>query len=474
MSGSIVKIGYCPTRRVIFNATAPYAENRKIIPVIENLRKNVQIVHGLDDPMNELLDNEAAAEEMIRRFRAEGVDALFIAACNFGSEILVSRVAKALGVPVLLWGPRDPAPGADGLRERDSQCGMFAIGKVLRRYNVPFTYLVCSAPESEEFKAGFLRFAAVANVVKRYRNMKILQLSTRPTPFMSVICNEGEMLEQFGAETIPVALDDLMRLVDTLKAQPDEEVQEAARLIRQLAKAPTITDENVLTMAAVKVALKQLIAQKGCCCAAVQCWDAFYRITGVMPCVAHSLLADECIPVACETDVMGAMSAALLQAAAFDENPQFFADITVRHPTDDNAELLWHCGPFPYSLRKKSEDCEVIHSYTLKDREPGFCSWQLQDGDITVIRLDGDHGKYQMFIGEAVTTDGPRNQGTYVWIKTKNWPAWERKLVEGPFIHHVTGCYGHYGEILAEACKYFNNVEVCFGDSGDEIMSRWG
>jgi L-fucose isomerase-like protein len=319
-----------------------------------------------------------------------------------------------------------------------------------------------------------MRFAAVANVVKRYRNMRILQISTRPTPFMSVICNEGEMLEQFGAETIPVALDDLLRLADTLKKAPTAEVEEAAKLIRSLAKAPTITDDNVLTMAAIKAALKQLILSNGCCCAAVQCWDAFYRISGVMPCIAHSLLADECIPVACETDIMGAMSAALLQAANFDRSAQFFADITVRHPTDDNAELLWHCGPFPYSLRKTDCDPSVIHSYTLKDREPGFCNWQLKDGDITVIRLDGDHGKYQMFIGEAVTTEGPHNQGTYVWIKTGNWPSWERKLVEGPFIHHVTGCYGHYGEILAEACKYFNNVEVCFAENGQQIMRRWG
>ena len=40
---------------------------------------------------------------------------------------------KELGIPVLLWGPLDERPEADGTRLRDTQCGLFATGKVLRR-----------------------------------------------------------------------------------------------------------------------------------------------------------------------------------------------------------------------------------------------------------------------------------------------------------------------------------------------------
>ena len=69
-----------------------------------------------------------------------------------------------------------------------------------------------------------------------------------------------------------------------------------------------------------------------------------------MPCLSNALLSDEGLPVVCETDIHGAITAVMTQALTFNTEPQFFADLTVRHPEDDNAELLWHCGNFPRSL----------------------------------------------------------------------------------------------------------------------------
>ena len=424
MTESTVKIGYCPTRRKIFSKTAPYDVNKKIIAELNQLDPHVKIVYGSDCPENDLLDNDDTAEQMIEHFKREKIDGLLLAACNFGSEVLSARVAKALNVPVLLWGPRDDAPDERGLRERDSQCGVFAAGKVFRHYNIPFTYLISSHADSDYFREGVVRFAAVCNVVSRFRSMRILQISTRPTPFMSVICSEGELLEKFGIEIIPIALNDLLSMANSMKDQKQEEVLTTADTIRNLVQDKTIDEDHILTMASVKAALKALIKQYRCTAAAVQCWDAFYQLTGTLPCIANALLADEGIPVACETDVCGAVSAALLQAATFDSNPQFFADVTVRHPENDQAELLWHCGPFPYSLHKTTCSGCVGRSYTLENRECGICEWELKDGEITVIRFDGDHGKYSMFIGEAVTTEGPYNRGTYVWIKVNNWEKW--------------------------------------------------
>ena len=152
------------------------------------------------------------------------------------------------------------------------------------------------------------------------------------------------------------------------------------------------------------------------------------------------------------------------------ENHTFFADWTVRHPDNENGELLQHCGPWPISVAREKPTI----GYPLAFDYPGAVAAEAKHGEVTIARFDGDHGKYSMFIGEAVTTEGPYNRGTYVWSKVNDWTKWERKLVEGPFVHHVSGCYGHYGEIIAEACKYIPNVEVCFAENGDEIMKRWG
>ena len=48
--------------------------------------------------------------------KKQNIDALFIPFCGFGQEEAVAKVAKEMDVPVLIWGPRDPAP--DGLKHR--------------------------------------------------------------------------------------------------------------------------------------------------------------------------------------------------------------------------------------------------------------------------------------------------------------------------------------------------------------------
>ena len=86
-------------------------------------------------------------------FRREGVDALFIPHVNFGTEDAIARLARDLGKPVLLWGPRDEAPFPDGSRTGDTQCGLFATSKILRRMGVPFSYIVNSRIEDRGLRA---------------------------------------------------------------------------------------------------------------------------------------------------------------------------------------------------------------------------------------------------------------------------------------------------------------------------------
>ena len=138
-----IVLGIAPTRRggVFVNPDA-LRQKALLYTVLEELDlPNVELVdlEGINE--EGLLRGKEDVPGVIERFKARGVNALFFPHCNFGSEHSVAKVAAALGVPLLLWGPRDEAPEADGSRLRDTQCGLFATGKVLRRMNVPFTYL---------------------------------------------------------------------------------------------------------------------------------------------------------------------------------------------------------------------------------------------------------------------------------------------------------------------------------------------
>ena len=206
-----------------------------------------------------------------------------------------------------------------------------------------------------------------------------------------------------------------------------------------------------------KVAIRSLADKYRCNCACIQCWDAMQGMLDIFPCAVNSMLADEGFPVACETDICGAISAMMIQAATGNQLPHFLADVTIRHPEKDNVELLWHCGAFPSRLAKDRKKCSINEAWDGKS-QCGNCSFELQCGDITVCRFDGDHGAYSLFLGEGKGVEGPFTKGTYVWLEVEDWPKWEHKLVQGPYIHHVACTYGKVADVLQEACRYIDGL----------------
>ena len=211
-------------------------------------------------------------------------------------------------------------------------------------------------------------------------------------------------------------------------------------------------------IASLKAAMKEFCKEFNCSSVAMQCWDAMQDETGLMPCFSNGLLTDDGIPVACETDIHGAISAVIMQNAVNDI--PFFADMTIRHPENKNAELLWHCGNFPPSLAKNRDTAYVGKHVILPSHCPGTGEFELKQGDVTICRFDGDRGEYSMFIGEGKTVDGPKTTGTYVWVEVQDLDYWEKKLVTGPYIHHCSGGFKKVSHILYEACKYMHGIQA--------------
>lgn len=456
-----IKLGFAPTRRSIFSApdAIKYAGLTR-----ERLKElQVDFVDILDINEEGLLYDDADMEKIAEKFRMEGVDGLFLPHCNFGTEYVCARLAKKLNVPVLLWGPRDERPDESGIRLRDSQCGLFATGKVLRRFQVPFTYLTNCRLTDPEFEQGIQRFLAVCNVVKVFRNTRILQIAPRPFDFWSTMCNEGELLEKFNIQLSPVPMPELTARMKKVKEEGTEVLQVMAYCHEHMKIA--IKEEELEHVAALKIAMKELAQEYGCNAIAIQCWNALQDEIHIMPCAANSLLNEEGIPVVCETDIHGAITAVMVEAAGMDETRSFFADWTVRHPDNDNAELLQHCGPWPISVLQE----KPVIGYPLAFDHPGAVEALAKHGTMTLCRFDGDNGEYSLLLGNAKGVEGPYTKGTYVWVEVENWKRLEEKLVCGPYIHHCVGIHKDVVPVLYEACKYIG-VKPDLYDSIEDQM----
>lgn len=461
--GAHIKIGYAPTRRAIFSAPAALVYRKLTADRLREL--GVDFV-DIDDVNEEgLLFDDAGLEKIIEKFKREKVDGLFLPHANFGTEYECARLAKALGVPVLLWGPRDERPDENGSRLRDSQCGLFATGKVLRRFRVPFTYMNNCNLEDPEFERGIKDFLAVCNVVKVMRNTRILQIGPRPFDFWSTMCNEGELLEKFNFQISPIPMPELYAEMRKWK----EEKNEVASVVKYCKENMVckIEDEYLENVAALKVAMKNLAEKYGCNAIAIQCWNALQDEINIMPCAANALLNEEGIPVVCETDIHGAISQLMAEAATMNERRVMFADWTVRHPDNDNGELLQHCGPWPISVAKEKPSICVPVAFP----QNGAVSAEAKHGPMSLVRFDGDEGEYSVLLGHAKGIEGPYTRGTYVWIEVNNLKRLEAKIVEGPYIHHVAAIHGDIVPVIYEACKYLGMKPDLYDPIEEKVLA---
>jgi L-fucose isomerase-like protein len=467
-----IKIGFAPTRRTVFS---PQAAGRQKQLIETQLRAWDMDYIGLDWLNEEgLLYDESDARRVAERFRAEGVDALFVPHCNFGTEAAIGVLARVVGKPVLLWGPRDEAPTPEGVRDRDTQCGLFATSKVLRRMNVPFTYVVNSRVDDPVFERGFRMFLGAVAAARSFLGARIGQISTRPGPFWTVMVNEGELLERWGIQVVPTTMVDVERATKKILAERPPELAETIADFKARVDFSLVQDDAVATMAALKLALLKWVKGEELDAVAIQCWSAMQAALGIFPCFVNGELTALGVPVACETDIHGALTSLMAQAAALWATPTFFADLTVRHPMNDNAELLWHCGPFPYDLRAEGSAPSVSGHAVNPTGLPGPGNWEIRGGDITLARFDGDHGQYSLLMGHARGTTGPYTRGTYLWVEVDNWPAWEEKFIYGPYIHHCTGVHGQFAPVLYEACKYIPGLEPDpLTPTEEEIRACW-
>jgi L-fucose isomerase-like protein len=407
-----------------------------------------------------MVRDQRHVDPCVAYLKRQGVDALFMPHCNFGTEGACGMLGQRMNVPVLLWGPRDEAPLPDGTRLRDTLCGLFASSKVLHKLGVPFTYLENCHMDEPLLERGIRDFMAAANVVKGMRRMRIGMIGKRIDFFWTCIINESELLERFGIEILPL---DMISVVKAVKARAAHGrkayLEEIDDFGKKGVKFEGFIDMNpVINVLAFRDEMLYLADEHGLNGFAVESFMSICEELGAMVEFSLAELSERGIPAATETDIHGAISSILLQRASLDRSITFLADLTIRHPERDDAVLLWHCG-FPLGLRDPLQPATIGTHWILPGIQPGSTHWKMKDGPLTICRFDGDRGQYSLISGEGETCEGPTTQNVYCWLQVDDWPRWERHFIEGPFIHHVAASYGNHSRILREACRYIPGLK---------------
>lgn len=450
-------LGLCPIGKFVFSNEDAIRQKRLLQERLSAWEVRYIDLDGvLEDG---LVKDQSHVDTAVEHFRRAGVDCLFMPHCNFGTEGAVGMIAKKLGVPTLLWGPRDEAPRPDGTRLRDTLCGLFASSKVLVKLGVPFAYIENCHPDDPPLERGvdtFLRAANAANALRR--GVRVGLIGQRIDFFWTTIVNESELLQRFNVEVLP------FDMVDFIKAAHERARRGHADYAREVSDLRTryavegLEDEPFINVLAVRDQILALAEDHDLDGVAFQTFMSVIEAMGAY-CIYAESQAAEHYPFALESDIHGVVSGILLHRAMYQEKPIFLAEFTTRHPSNDNGVLLWHAGA-PVSMRHPDDRVRLGHHWILPSPLSGMLHFRMQDGPITVARFDGDFGDYRLAVGEGRTIDGPRTLNNYVWLEVDNWPRWERTLIEGPFIHHCAMGYGHYADALKMACRFIPGLNA--------------
>lgn len=404
---------------------------------------------------NDLMFDHETMEEFYTRFRNENVDAIMIINCNFGNEEIAAELAQKLQKPLLIWAPLDEEFMPDGTRTTDSQCGLFGISRQLQRLHIPFSHLPTCKVNSPQFRESFIRFLRVCCMVKNFRGMRIGQVGCRPAPFFSVMVNESQLLENFGIRIIPINLALIVQRMEEAPSKYENEIQEYAAYFTSNYQLDQQSREQVQKMATLAAVYINLFKEFDLDALSAECWTATPTLFGgLAPCAVNGMLCDLGYLVACESDIHLVITAALLKAATFGKGTPLQGEFTIRHPENQNAELLWHCGPFP--LSQKAESGPDSEARMVNQRQ-----WfRAKDGCYTLARLDQEDGRYMLLPMLCKTTTGPNTSGTYLWAEFEDLQAVEDRLIEGPYIHHFAEIQGDWRKELKEFCKYIPGLHI--------------
>ncbi|MCI5529869.1 MAG: hypothetical protein MR406_07025 [Blautia sp.] len=454
-----VKIGLAPVRRDCtprpgqFNWEFAEERGRKIVSYIEENYTDKHVSFADTKELNDVqtIVNEKDALRLAEIFRAQKVDAILVINTNFGNEEAIAILAKEMNVPLLLWAPLDDHYEADGTRLTDSQCGLFGTSRLLGRYHIPFSFIPSCHVHEQEFKEGLEQFVRVTCMVKNFRKLRVGQFGLRPKAFTSVIYNEDDLIEQFGIHAIPVNMAVIQDLFNKILETRDEELEEGAKLLASRYVMDEPTAPLLKKIYAFVLLYKDLFEEYDLSLCSAECWSATPLAVGAAPCTAYSILADEGYLIGCEGDMYCTITMGLLSCAALGESVPFMGEFTVKHPENRDVELLWHCGQFAYSLKKEGSHCSQLNQRQC---------FEVKEGNYTLCRMDEDRGRFTILPGTFKSAQGPYTTGTYIWAEFEDLRKWERKVMEGPYIHHFAEIEGDYTEVIAEFCKYVPNLHL--------------
>jgi L-fucose isomerase-like protein len=382
----------------------------KILSRLAELGINTIIVDEATTPLGavETWSDSQKCGDLFRRHRDE-IDGILVSLPNFGNEQGVADAIREsrLNVPVLVHAFPDRSDRLTATGRRDAFCGKLSVTNNLYQYGIPFSVTQSHTvdPDTEEFAAEIRKFAAICRARKGLTSARLGAIGARPGAFKTVRYSE-KLFEATGMSVQTLDLSDVFGWVRRLDDGDAKVVAEIER-IKQYAAYEAAPAAALTKIAKLATVIRGWMADNGVRATAIQCWESLQMNYGVNVCTLMSMMSDELMPSACETDIAGTVSMYALTLAS--GKPAALVDWNNNYDDDPNKCIYFHCGNWAKSLVK---DIRISTAEVLGTTLGPENTWGALDGrspafPLTYARVDTDDrkGVIKAYFGEGRTTN---------------------------------------------------------------------
>jgi L-fucose isomerase-like protein len=399
------------------------------------------------------------------RQHADEIDGVLVSLPNFGDERGVANALRMSGldVPVLVQAfPDDPNKMLMGGR-RDSFCGKMSVCNNLWQYGIRYTLtaLHTEAPSSQAFKDDLNSFAATCRIVRGLKNLRVGIIGARPAAFNTVRFSE-KLLEHAGITVEPLDLSEVFGRIQRL-TDDDAKVKGKLGSIGGYVATGGIPQASLLKMAKFGVVVDEWMGANELAGTSIQCWTAMEEFFGVVPCTLMSMMSNNLLPSACETDMTGMVGMYVLQLAS--GTPSAIVDWNNNYGDDPDKCVIFHCSNLPKHFFEnfKMDFQEIIAGSVGKENTFGTVVGQLKTGPITFCRVSTDDlkGSIRAYTGEGETTDDrPASFGGYGVLKVPGLQTLLQYICKNGYEHHVAVNRSRFARAVSEALGNYNRWDV--------------
>ncbi|MGI5900603.1 MAG: L-fucose/L-arabinose isomerase family protein [Christensenellales bacterium] len=466
------------------------AVSRDCFPMSLSERRRNSVVeafsgsHGEIFKAETIIENETHSLKALKEINDAGVNALVVYLGNFGPEGPETILAQRFQGPVMFVAASEESIDVLSNDRGDAFCGMLNASYNLKLRNIKAyipEYPVGTPAEVADMIAEFI---PVARVLIGLKGLKIFGFGPRPYDFLA--CNAPiKSLFDLGVEIQENSELDLFEYYNA--RLEDKRIPDIVADMEKELGAGNMHPGVLPRLAALELSLldwkdANLGASKYAAFAN-KCWPAFQTQFKCVPCFVNSRLAARMMPVACETDIYGALTEYIICCASgkppaiLDINNTVPADlyesqIKGRHSFGPNEVFMgFHCGNVSSCyIKQPTMKHQLIMKRSLEpDSEPDITRGTLEGdiipGDITFFRLQsGADTTLRSYIaqGEVLPADTFSFGGIGVFGIPEMNRFYRHVLIEKNYPHHGGVAFAKIGKTLWSAMKLLGIEDVSF------------